>query len=106
MSKTYRELKNEFERDILVDPLIAAKYNTKIDKETSINKYQRECKGMNIDVYDVLKAFDVRNPALSHLLKKALATGQRGHKNLETDLRDIIASSIRALELEGFNYND
>lgn len=65
------------------------------------NKYQREIKpGVWVDVYDVLKAFSVVNPALQHLVKKALAVGQRGHKNAAEDLQDIIDSAIRAKELE------
>ena len=55
-----------------------------------------------IDVYDVLKAFNVTNPALQHLIKKALKVGKRGHKDIETDLQDIIDSAVRAKELEGF----
>ena len=54
------------------------------------------------DVYDVLKAFEVTNPALQHLIKKALKVGKRGHKDIETDLQDIIDSAVRAKELEGF----
>ena len=65
------------------------------------NKYLREIKvGVFVDVYDVLKAWDVRNPALQHLIKKALQAGGRGHKDLTTDLADITASAIRAQELE------
>jgi len=65
------------------------------------NKYLREIKtGVFVDVYDVLKAWDVRNPALQHLIKKALQAGGRGHKDLRTDLADITASAIRAQELE------
>ena len=64
------------------------------------NKYAREIKpGVWIDCYDVLQAFDVRNPALQHLVKKALAAGQRGHKTLAQDMADIVASAIRAREL-------
>lgn len=67
----------------------------------SNNKYQREIKpGVFVDVYDVLKAFSVVNPALQHLVKKALAVGQRGHKDAAEDLQDIIDSAIRAKELE------
>lgn len=66
-----------------------------------MNKYQREIKpGVWVDVYDVLNAWKVTNPALQHLLKKALQPGERGHKDLETDLKDIIASAQRAYELE------
>ena len=54
------------------------------------------------DVYDVLKAFEVTNPALQHLIKKALKVGNRGHKDIATDLQDIIDSAVRAKELEGF----
>lgn len=64
------------------------------------NKYIRECKGVKIDVYDVLLAFEVKNPALQHLIKKALCTGIRGHKNKKQDLQDILDSSRRAIELE------
>lgn len=52
-----------------------------------------------VDVYDVLGAFNVTCPALQHLTKKALCVGIRGHKNQEDDLKDIIKSAKRALEL-------
>lgn len=71
-----------------------------------MSKYTRTIKGVNIDVYDVydvLKAWEVQNPALQHLIKKALQPGARGHKTLENDLRDILVSAERAMELEGIN---
>jgi len=64
------------------------------------NKYMRKIKGVELDVYDVIQAWDVRNPALQHLIKKALQAGNRGHKTLDQDLDDIIASAHRAKELE------
>ena len=65
------------------------------------NKYLHEIKpGIFIDVYDVLMAWNVTNPALQHLIKKALQAGDRGHKSREQDLQDIIDSAIRAKELE------
>lgn len=66
---------------------------------TNDSKYNRPCKGITIDVYDVLKAFNVTCPALQHLIKKALAVGQRGHKDASEDLKDILASAKRAIEL-------
>lgn len=74
------------------------------EKNTSPkNKYDREIiSGVWVDVYSVLSAWKVRNPALQHLIKKALQAGNRGHKDLETDLQDIIDSAIRAKQLEGF----
>lgn len=65
-----------------------------------MSKYDREIKkGVMVDVYDVLDAFKVECPALQHLIKKALACGQRGHKDMLDDLLDINASAKRALSL-------
>jgi hypothetical protein len=63
------------------------------------NKYSVQINGESTDVYDVLKAFNVVNPALQHLIKKALKVGNRGHKDADTDYQDIIDSAIRAKEL-------
>lgn len=66
-----------------------------------MNKYSREiATGVDVDIYDILKAWNVTNPALQHLTKKALQAGGRGHKDLKEDLLDIIASAKRAYELE------
>lgn len=70
---------------------------------TGKSKYHKEIKhGVYVDVYDLLKAWKVTNPALQHLIKKALQAGDRGHKDLETDLQDIVDSALRAKQLEGF----
>lgn len=72
------------------------------------NKYLRTIVGIDlngnavsvqVDIYDVLGAYPTKNPALDHLVKKALCPGQRGHKDMLTDLDDIIASAKRAKEL-------
>lgn len=64
------------------------------------NKYMREIKpGVWVDVYDVIRAFVVTDGALQHLLKKALAVGQRGHKDAEEDYTDIRDSAQRALDI-------
>jgi hypothetical protein len=73
--------------------------------EVKDNKYDRLISGKHnnscvVDVYDVLKAFEVTNPALQHLIKKALCVGIRGHKDASEDLQDIIDSAVRAKELE------
>ena len=65
-----------------------------------MNKYTRIVKNTPIDVYDILQAWEVKNPALQHLIKKALQPGDRGHKTREEDMRDIVRSAIRAVELE------
>lgn len=64
-------------------------------------KYLREIKPeVFVDVYDVLYAWKVQNPALQHLIKKALQAGNRGHKGLLEDMTDIVVAAKRALELE------
>ena len=94
MSSTYQAMMN-VEDDELVLPK---------NEPVVSNKYDRVIKGKNdntttVDVYDVLKAFNVTNPALQHLIKKALCVGIRGHKDTSTDLQDIIDSAVRAKEL-------
>jgi hypothetical protein len=69
-----------------------------------LNKYDRVVYAKDgdtaiIDVYRVLAAFNVCDPSLQHLTKKALCTGIRGHKSREQDLRDIVDSAKEALEL-------
>ncbi|MGL4250156.1 MAG: hypothetical protein ACRCR1_05815 [Aeromonas sp.] len=68
--------------------------------EITTSKYTKQIRGVSIDVYDVLKAWGVTNPALQHLIKKALQCGERGHKDAQQDLQDIIDSAVRAKELE------
>ena len=67
--------------------------------EPKQNKYNRELKGVTVDVYDVLKAFNVTCPATQHALKKMLCAGLRGHKDIQTDLDEAISSLQRAKEL-------
>ena len=68
--------------------------------EPKENKYFRTIRGEVIDIYDILLAYGVTCPALQHLVKKALMAGQRGHKDKQQDLLEILESSKRALELE------
>lgn len=71
-----------------------------------MSKYDREIIGrdsegklrvITVDVYRVLSAFSVTDPALQHLIKKALCAGLRGHKDTKQDLHDIIDSGHKAL---------
>jgi len=65
------------------------------------NKYSKEIKkGVHVDVYDVLKAFDVMCPAMQHAIKKMLCSGQRGVKGVEQDKLEAIQSIERSIELD------
>ena len=65
-----------------------------------MSKYTRTIRSEAVDVYDVLTAFDVRNPAVQHAVKKLLAPGQRGAKDTLTDLREAAQSIARAIQIE------
>lgn len=72
--------------------------------KASPNKYEREItdrqgNSATVDVYDVLKAFEVTCPATQHAVKKLLCSGLRGHKDLQTDLIEAKESIVRAIEL-------
>lgn len=74
--------------------------NVKVAKPSARNKYDREVSpGVWVDVYDVLNAWKVTDPCLQHLIKKALAVGQRGHKDTATDYKDILDSAQRAVDI-------
>jgi hypothetical protein len=63
--------------------------------------YHREIfPGVFIDAYKVLDTFRVTCPALQHAIKKALAPGQRGHKDLGKDLKEIAWSADKAVKLQ------
>lgn len=84
------------------EPFVSVEDAQECKAEHSItpSKYTKQIHGVSVDVYDVLMAWEVANPALQHLIKKALQCGQRGHKDKQQDLKDIIDSAIRAKELE------
>ena len=90
------EFKSGFEPFVSVED--AQEY--KPERSITPSKYTKQIHGVSVDVYDVLMAWGVTNPALQHLIKKALQCGQRGHKDNQQDLQDIIDSAIRAKELE------
>lgn len=53
-----------------------------------------------VDVYRVLKLFNVTDPCLQHAIKKLLVAGGRNAvKNVECDIREAIDSLNRALEM-------
>ena len=64
------------------------------------SKYSKRIGKEVVDVYDVLMAFNVTNPATQHAIKKLLMPGNRGHKDKITDLKEAYQSIARAIELE------
>jgi len=52
-----------------------------------------------LDVYRLLDLFKVTCPVAQHIVKKALAAGQRGHKDTRRDWQDIADSAARRLQM-------
>lgn len=66
----------------------------------SHNHYFRDVsKLQSLDVYRLLELFNVTCPVAQHVVKKALAAGQRGHKSLHKDWQDIADSAARKLQM-------
>lgn len=53
---------------------------------------------IQVDVYAVLNAFQVKRHETGHAIKKLLASGQRGKGDEEADLVGAIAAINRALD--------
>lgn len=68
------------------------------------SKYIRTIKGVEVDVYDVLKGFNVKCPAMQHAIKKMLCSGLRGHKDTSQDKKEAIQSIERSIELDKESY--
>lgn len=75
------------------------------DPNFSGNKYHREIKDIdgttigNVDVYSVLRAFDVADPAIQHAIKKLLCLGIRGKGDAQqdaTEAMDAIKAFLRS----------
>jgi len=52
-----------------------------------------------VDAYRILDLFGVTCPVAQHVVKKAVAAGQRGHKSTRRDWQDIADSAARKLEM-------
>jgi hypothetical protein len=63
------------------------------------NKYLRKVPTTDIDVYRVLSAFLVTDPAIQHAIKKLLCSGLRGYKDFRQDVTEAIQSLNRCLEM-------
>lgn len=75
------------------------------EQPKSGDKYKRKIHGMadavpvQVDVYSVLEAFEVRCPAVQHAVKKLLCAGIRGKGDTLQDLREAKDAIDRAISL-------
>jgi hypothetical protein len=78
-----------------------------MSQATTGNKYKRiiysrthQGASVEVDVYCVLKAFNVTNPAVAHAVKKLLCPGQREKGGVLQDLTEAKDAILRAIEME------
>jgi len=106
----YKEVAKEVEekveevRTMLGKPDTCEKADARVSKEveevkTTLTKYERKIKGKIIDIYDIIKAYNITNPAAAHAVKKLLRNGD-GTKSKKQDFNEAIDSIKRAIELE------
>lgn len=62
--------------------------------------YHKPCKYTHVDVYRVLKLFDVTDPCLQHAIKKLLVAGGRGQKDITKDIQEAIVTLTRWQQMQ------
>lgn len=71
------------------------------DEETPrVNHYARTHRGVQLDVYRILKLYGITDPAVAHAVKKLLRFGSGQHKDRSTDIAEAIQSLQRWQEME------
>lgn len=61
--------------------------------------YYRPCPFPLVDVYRVLRLFNVKNQEIGHAIKKLLCSGLRGAKDHDKDVQEAIDTLLRHLEM-------
>jgi hypothetical protein len=61
--------------------------------------YRFQFKGINLDPFRIAQIYGMDDFCMMTILKKCLCAGNRGHKDFEQDLRDIICAAERKLEM-------
>lgn len=61
--------------------------------------YYRACPFKAVDVYRIIKLFELDDPCLQHAFKKVLCGGRRGAKSADKDVAEAIASLQRWQEM-------
>jgi len=86
---------------MVMDSHLSEKLNAaaECDKEDQGAHYRFEYKGIKLDPARILTIYRQGDPLLGAIVKKALCAGNRGHKDFEQDLKDIICAAERRLEM-------
>lgn len=68
-------------------------------EEDSGSHYRYEYNGIKLDPYRIADIYGITNHSQFTIAKKALCAGNRGHKNLIQDIKDIKNACDRWLEM-------
>lgn len=85
--------------------LVAASPFHEVEEESqapapSTNYYAREHQGVKLDVYRILRLYNVTDPAIAHAVKKLLRFGSGGHKDAAKDVAEALESLERWQEMQ------
>ena len=70
------------------------------DKQKKHQHYFKDVSKLEcVDIYRVLKLWEVHDPCLQHAAKKILVAGNRGHKDIQKDVQEAIDSLLRWQEI-------
>lgn len=70
-----------------------------VQQDKKHSHYFKKCGYDYVDVYRILKMFDVTDPCISHACKKLLVSGGRGFKDIDHDIQDVIDTLVRWQEM-------
>lgn len=80
--------------------LSTKKQRIKMEHE-KYNHYFKPCPYDKIDIYRVLRIFNVTDPCIAHAIKKLMVAGGRGEKSIEKDIQEAIDSLNRWKDMRG-----
>lgn len=63
------------------------------------NPYRKPCPFPEIDIYRVLRLYEVTDPCIQHAVKKLLCAGKRGSKDFNKDIMEAALSLERFIQL-------
>jgi len=68
--------------------------------------YHKPVTGLeSVDVYRILRLFEVSDPCLQHAIKKLLVAGGRGAKDITQDVQEAIDTLTRWQEMQAEDNN-
>ncbi|URY98794.1 hypothetical protein ABSZL4_36 [Acinetobacter phage AB_SZL4] len=80
---------------------------TLLNSEKKHSHYFKDVSNLlELDVYRVLKLFDVTDPCIQHAVKKLLCAGGRGVKDVDKDVHEAIDSLLRYEEMRKEDENE